>query len=969
MHSHLHSSYSIIDGKARIEDYISLAKLDGQEFLSLTDHGSLGGIIEAYLACKKAGVKFVPGIELYVDAVDLRSSNFPGHLTVLAKNEAGYRSLIAANNLAHRQFYYRPRITLSQIFEHGFAENWVILSGCMSSPIFDYPQADSEVIVRELAKHCANFFLEVQWHKPTNPEFEPKQNEYIERIAALHKSTGFPLLITNDCHFSTESSESLFQELRNKSANKGELEFDGKGFYFKTKAEMEAIANALGCPSAYSNALEIGNLCGVSIPEADKINWYVPDITGGAPKARMIELCEPRLEVIDPDRENGEYWKRYRHELDVLSTSPAILNSYLVTYDLVNWCEERNISCTARGSMGGSLISWLLGITSADPIKWSLSFSRAVNPARPTIPDFDLDVSSRHRPAVLEYLHQRYEGNIPIASYTHYGPKGAIRKILNMEGLRTPPEVNELSKQLPDDWPGDEFPYSARQHKFIPPGYEWLEVVPEQYWDYLSLFKGLYSSMSAHPCGILVSGPERELEHEVPLQWVASSKQLVSAFDMYTLKKLGLFKLDVLGLKTLDQLAYMKAESGAELPDDNYDDPEVLEAFCADLLAEIFQMDGYACREALKQMKGVQHFEDIVAANTLARPGCAQFLPYYRSGYLKLVEEYPPVAETLAMTNGLILYQEQVMEICKILADFDDAEQDDVKESIKYFRHENWKQTVEPLFAQRCQAKGINPENMLSAMADFAGYSYNRSHAMMYAAIAYTMMWYKVKFPAIYYAAVFDAAGDKQRLILESHFFGVEWLAPDINESDIYTKVCGNKILLGLSTIKGVGPSAVEAIMAARPFVSLEDLESRVERRKCNKRVIEFLCDSFALTKIGVPGKIAAFTESIGFSPRYLDTELSQKLIDWQNEVFPNRVAGFVTELRSLTIRKPGKNEGKEMGRISVVNMNGKKTCIAFPEIWRKVRANIYQGSPIKFYGESNLQNDFIIQDCEEVLD
>lgn len=956
-HLHLHSQYSVIDGRGLIEDYVKLAKEDGQEALALTDHGTLGGVIEGYLACKKADLKFIPGQEIYVDVSELRERSYPGHLTVLARNEAGYRALIAANNLAHRQFYYRPRLTLRQIIDNGFAMDWVILSGCMSSPIFDVPYSESEIIVKELAKNSSNFLLEAMWHYSDDAEFDAKQNMYLERVAALHKSTGLPIVLTNDCHYAYKHQEDFHSELLRNSREPEGLEFDGLGFHFKTMSNMQSIAQALGVPNAVDNAVEIAKLCDVQIPEADHINWYVPDITNGAPMAKIIQVCEAVLAMRELP---NEYWERYRYELGVLATSPAILNSYLVAHDVIIWCTERSIPVAARGSMAGSLVSWLLGITAEDPVKYNLSFSRAVNPVRPTIPDFDLDVSSQHRAEVLEYLKQRYEGNIPICAYTHYGPKGALRKILRMEGLRDFKNVNDLCKQLPEDWSDGDFEYSPSGHRYIG-GDAWVDSVPEQYQNFVAIYKGLYSTMSVHPSGVLISGPERELEHEVPLQWIASSKTMASAFDMYTLKKIGLFKLDVLGLRTLDQLSYMEGASNDKPPNDDYDEPEVLAAFGADLLAEVFQMDGYACREVIRNIGGIKNFEDIVAANTLARPGCAQFAPFYRSGLTRLVQEYPDLEPVLGYTNGLILYQEQVMEICRVLAGFDDAEQDDVKEAIKYFQHATFRKIADK-FRERSEAKGVNPDNILKAIEDMSKYTFNRAHAMTYAAIAYKMMWYKVHYPAVYYAATFDAADDKPRLVLESHFFGVKWHPADVNYSESETAVRDGEILLGLSAIKGVGPAVYSAIAAARPYSSLEDLEGRVERRKCNKRVIANLVSAYACTSLSENGAYTAFQEAFGFNYHYLDATLSKELAAWQQEEPAFRLAGFVTDLRSFTVNKAGHNQGKEMARADITNIKGRKQAVLFPDIWKKARGKLYQGVPIKFEGSFQTDGNFIVE-------
>lgn len=948
-----------------IHDYLELAADDHQAAFALTDHGSLGGTIELYSEAKKFGVKPIAGMEMYVDAFELGSEvnkqRSYGHLTVLAKNEAGYRALIAANNLAHRQFYYRPRVTLQQLIEGGYAADWYILTGCMSSPINKESFPDALNMVQALHRASSGVFLEAMWHPVLNQEFEDKQWQYLERIAALKNATDLPIVLTNDSHFAKWQNESIHNTLLNRSHAPSDLEFDGEGFFFKTTAQMEAIAASLGIPNAVDDAIRLSSMCDLYIPEVEQLNWHVPDITNGRPEETLRALAERKLQNY-----GSEYRERFEYEMGVLRTSPAILNSYLVAEDVCRWSAERDIIVAARGSMGGSLVSFMLGITLEDPVKYNLSFSRAVNPARPTIPDFDLDVSSLHRAEILDYLKNKYAGNVPIAAYTHFGPKGAFRKILRMEGIQDPTRINELCRELPDDWTGDDdFVYSPTQHKYVGNA-EWTQNLPEQYHEEVQIYKGLYSSMSVHPSGLLISGPERPLEHEVPLQWITSLKAPVSAFDMYTLKKIGLFKLDVLGLSTLDQLEYMRRVTGVDLPDDDYDDPQVLAAFGADLLANIFQMDGYACRAVLKEIRGVNTFMDIVAANTLARPGAAEFTKYYRSGFEGLVREYPLISELLAETNGLILYQEQVMEIARILADFDDAEQDDVKESIKYFRHENWEHNIVPKFTARCHAKGIDPTNILAAIAQMASYTYNKAHAMTYAAIAYKMMWYKIKYPVVYYAATFDHANDKSRLILESHFFNVKWHPPDVNTSEAFTVVRDGEIYLGLSAIKGVGPAAYEAIAENRPYASLTDMLERINRRKCNIRVIEGMKNAYALSSLGEEGTLAAFIEAYGFSMRYLDSNESRQLADWQNEIHTVRLGGFITELRTFKVRAQGANHGREMARLRIGNINGTKDAVVFPDVWRRAGALLYAGAAVKLEGEYQVGNgEFIVHTGE----
>lgn len=965
MHLHNHSNFSLIDGHARIIDYLQLAKADGQEAFALTDHGSLGGSIELYQEAKKIDIKPIIGIELYVDAYELRERPYPGHITLLAKNESGYRAIIAVNNLAHRQFYYRPRVTLAQLVS--YLENCIVLSGCMSSPVFDWPIADAEMMLKELNKHSAGLFLEAQWHYSEDPEFQAKQNMYLERVAVLRKSLDLPAILTNDCHYAFQHDEIIHQSLIKHSQSKeAGLEFDGEGFYFKNQQIMQEIASALGLPNAIDDAVSIARSCNTIVPEADKINWYVPDITLGKSRETIESLCLPEIwrkaqfESFSEERVR-QYEERFEYEMSILGTSPAIMNSYLVAHELISWCNNEHIPAAARGSMAGSLVSYLLGITKEDPVKYRLSFSRAVSPARPTIPDFDIDVSSEGRPRVLEYIAERYQETRPISAYIHYGPKGALRKVIRLEGLHSPMEANVLCRTLPDDWTKEDFSYSPTAKKYIGNA-PWWENIPEEYRDWVASYRGLYSTMSVHPSGILLGGPERSLENEVPMSWIASSKVLASQYDMYTLKNIGMFKLDVLGLRALDQLAYMKEVSGVELEDDNYDDPDVLYAFSRGLLSEAFQMDGYAAREVIKQIEGIKTFEDLVAVNALCRPGASQFTPEYRKGSTRLISIYPELEPVLGYTNGLILYQEQVMEIGRVLAGFDDAWQDEIKESIKYFKHENFINKIGPKFLEGCQqTTGHDGQLMLETIVKFAGYAFNRAHAMTYSALAYKMMWYKVHHPAAYYAAVFDDCSDRARLVLESHFFGVKWQPADVNTSHFRTQVQGQTILLGLGAIKGVGPAAFAALSEARPFVSFKDLQDRVQKKRCNTKVQANLINAFACNSLGEKGNYNDFQEAFGFSYQHMDAGISIELAKWEKEQPSLRVAGFVTSMSERTI-KSGEHSGSKFARVSVTNPVGKRDCMIWPEIWSKLRRSIYVSKPVRLYGQWPLTKDFNVE-------
>lgn len=925
--------------------YLDAAVADGQTAFGLTDHGSLAGAIELYSQAKVRGIKPIIGCELYVDAFELRERQFPKHLTILAANRNGYEALVAANNLAHSQFYYRPRLTLQQLLDMPGLEDCYILTGCMSGILYEMEMADAVQTAVQLAKKAKGVFVEVMWHQSEEGDFQRQHDEYLDKALTLHMNSGLPFVLTNDCHYVTPEAERQHQDMLRRYPKAAGLEFDGHGFYLRTQQHMQAIADSLGIQDAWGNAAEIARQCDWQMPEVDKVVWKVPEVVAD-PIAAIRVLCWPVLEMRGHLAGRPlEYQERFEHEMSVLKESQAICNSYLVSHELVKWCLEQGIPAAARGSMAGSLVSHLLGITLEDPVKHKLSFERAVSPARPTIPDFDIDVSSARRGEVIAKLLTDYPDSSPISTFTHYGPRGAYRAILRQAGYGGD-KINEASKAIPEDW-------------VLPNGDKALDSIPAQMQADVATYEGQFSSMSVHPAGYLLG------KAGVPMSYNASSKIMASSYDMYSLKKLGLFKLDILGLAALDQLEAMRRYTGQEAPTE-YDDPRIFQAFTRLLLSEIFQMDGYAAQSAVKQL-GINDFEDIVAINTLVRPGAAQFIPVYKGGYELLLENYPQIESVIGYSRGLILYQEQVMEICRILADFNDAEQDDVKEGIKYFQHDVFENKIGPLFRSRCEAKDIDPQLMWDAIKQFSGYSFNRAHAVTYAAIAYKMMWYKVYYPGAYYAAVFDDCKDKRRLIAESQRLGVKWLPPDINESLFGTilQEGGNVILLGLGSIKGLGNVAYEAVQWQRamgPYSHLEDFYERAAKgkKKINAGVQRRLLQTYALGSLGGEGDEAIFFESYGFFPSMLNQDTWQNLTERRR--FFGDLGGFLTATREHNIKK-GQNEGKEMAYLSVLNLEGEHSAVVFPEVWKKMKRVMPEvGVPVVVHGIYSDKGDLIAE-------
>ena len=874
-HLHTHSQYSIGDGRATVAQYVDLAKADGHSALALTDHGNMAGAIELYTLAKKAGIKPIIGSELYLEGDGYQQN---AHITVLAANQRGYRDLIEITTAAHKNFYKRPRVKLADLTgnkKKGIRspmENWVVLTGCIGGRAGRYilnDEYDRAVqYVKKLQEAAKAVFIEVMHHDSwVGLPYESKQDTFIEGLFRLAKDTGSRLVMTNDCHFHSADWEDWYHNLiaaAPETAKRGPyfIVFDARGVYFKTEEEMRIQARKASIPQeALDNTLEVAELCDLEIPEVDRRMWHVPAV--------VDDPCDTIGNMLRDWVESApkEYQKRYEREMSVLGTAPHIAQSYLLTHEIVEWCRKENIPVTSRGSMAGSLISWLLGITAEDPIKYKLLFERAVNPARLTIPDFDLDVSSRQRGKVLAHIKQRYQGR-QIVTFSTYGPRGAARFVMTCKGM-SEEQKRQASKRLPEKWDGDWYKPAE-------------SVIGKEAAKRLEQWNGLIGNQGRHAAGIVLTDTQRPLEYEVPLMRIAdkASKDVhyVTHFDMYSLKELGLFKLDILGVETLDSLQAIEAGAGTIVPNE-YDDKAVYESFSHGLVCGLFQMKGTAARFVINQLKEVQDFNDVVAINAMVRPGAYGAVKAYKDGSAELLRAYPDLRDILEPTRGLVIYQEQVMEICKRCAGFDDIEQDTVKEAIKHFEGDTLDR-LEAQFLAGCKANGIRGEGLWRAVRAGAGYNFNRAHAVIYAGLAYRMMWYKEHYPSHYYAAVFDTLknkGDRLWAILESANWAMEWLIPDINDSWYRTRVRSDgRIRIGIGNISGIGYGAYKALKAVRPIKDAEDLRNRVERKSCNIGAIRALAAAGAFP--GTAIKPAAFEQALDFPIELLEEGFLSKV-------------------------------------------------------------------------------------------
>jgi DNA polymerase-3 subunit alpha len=828
---------------AKVEDVVKRVEEIGSTAHAITDHGTLAGIPEFYWTMKKYGLVPILGMELYID--EELKTRFPAHLTILVKNERGYRQLIEMNNLAQNQFYDRPRITYNQLWEMPL-DGLIALSGCPSNRAAKYVLAGqldlAEPYYRALrAKFKDGFYFEIQHHLTQDEKFNAEQKLLANQSMQFSQSLKIPAVFTNDCHYTSALSEGVHRELIRLGKEKGGndyrgLEFSGTGFYIKDHDEiLQAIPPMLREPLVRNTNVIAEQIGDIVIPELTKTHWHMPKVADD-PDAMLVDMARKTGRLKGRD---DRYKERWAHELSVIKEANFATN-YLLTLDYVTWARDNKILVgPGRGSMTGSLVSFAIGITDIDPIEHDLLFERAINPARPSIPDFDVDFSSKRRQEVFDYLVGKYgENAMHIGTLARYSLKGSLKAVGRVLGINFQ-ELNNLTKEMEETGITFEDAEALWAHPSMEPYLREFPLLP----DMVSEITGIPYAQGEHAAGMVISDADRPLLYEIPLARVEEGR-LKSAFDMDAMKKMGFVKFDILGLSSLDVIYDAAESAGIEIQFYNmkYDDPKVFEMISAGNYQKLFQIEGMGSIQVIKAMGGIKEFEDIVAMNALGRPGAIQFLRKFcewRRDHSLIVYPDNALASILDRTHGVVLYQEQVMAIAKELAGFNDARVDDVKEAIKFFRDEVFAE-LEQEFLDGCEANGIqNADQIFTMIKDFAGYGFNRAHAVAYSAIGYMTAWLKTYHPSAFYAAALNNVNpdNYQVVIAEARRMGINFEPPDVNLSGAgFTRLDEHTVLFGINSIAYCSDNTAMEIISNRPYQSKSDFCSRVSGRKCNSR-------------------------------------------------------------------------------------------------------------------------------------
>ncbi len=878
VHLHVHSEYSLLDGASHLPKLVARAKELRFPALALTDHGNLFGAIDFYLACEKAGVKPLIGAELYVaPGSRFERANVDGsyeganHATVLARNLQGYKNLIKLVSKAFLEgFYYKPRVDKELLAQH--SDGLLVLSGCLNSEVSRLLAQGEEDKARQVAGWFQEvfgkdyYFMEVQSHGL------PEQARVTEATLRIARALGASVAGTNDAHYLEAAHARAHEALLciqtgTTTRDPNRWRFSTDQFYLKSAEEMHRAFADL--PEACRNTLAVAERCNVEltfgrfhlphyrVPEGHTLETYL--------KHLAREGLRHRYGPTPPDLVAD----RLEQELAVIEKM-GFAGYFLVVWDFIRYAKERGIAVgPGRGSSAGSLVAYALGITNIDPIRYGLLFERFLNPERVSMPDMDIDFADDRRDEVIEYVAQKYgrENVAQIITFGTLGAKAALRDVGRVLGMPYS-EVDRIAKLVPA------FPLSIALDDALaqsPPLAEAIRSRQElaELWETAKSLEGLTRHASKHAAGVVISD-EPLIEH-VPLYKDPKRNEVVTGYAMGPIEKIGLLKMDFLGLRTLTVLANtarLVGESTGATPDLDaipFDDPKTYQLLSEGKTFGVFQLESAGMREALKNLKP-ERLEDVIAMVSLYRPGPMDLIPEFinrRHGRAKITYEHPLMEKYLKDTYGIMVYQESVMQIASEIAGFSMGEADILRRAMgKKDRELMAKQRAK--FVEGAKAHGIGgkkAEKIFDLMEKFAGYGFNKSHGTAYAVVAYQTAYFKANHPVEFMAALLTSEmGDTDKIVKymeECRAMGLRVLPPDVNLSGIQFSVVGQTIRFGLAAIKNVGEAAIQSILTTREekgrFVSLADLCARVDLRLVNRRVIESLIKAGAFDSLGIP--------------------------------------------------------------------------------------------------------------------
>jgi len=884
VHLHLHTDYSLLDGACEIGELTAEAARRGMPAVAVTDHGNLFAAANFYHQAMTHGVKPIIGCEVYVApdnhknrGSDAERSN---HLVLLAENEEGYRNLIQLVSIGFLDgFYYKPRVDHELLAQH--SKGLIALSACLRGEVADALLADKYDQARINAYRLrdifgkANFFLEVQ---DQGLEIEQRINRELVRLS---RDTGIPLVATNDCHYLTRADSHAQEVLlciqTGKTMSDGSrMKFATDQFYFKTAVEMAEVFREL--PDALERTVAIADRCNVKIQRVGNPfpEFKVPD--GHTTDSYFEKVASEGFQSRAPLLERLAKAGRLRHSIADyerrLSDEIAMIQKmrfagyFLIVWDFIHYARAQGVPVgPGRGSAAGSLVSYALHITDVDPLQYDLLFERFLNPERISMPDIDIDFCMRRRGEVIEYVRQKY-GEKSVAQIITFGTMAAKAVLKDAGRALDMPygEVDKIAKLVPATL-NIELEDALKQSPQLDALRKSDERVKELVEVALRL-EGLARHASTHAAGVVIS--PRTLTEIVPL-YKSNKDEITTQYDMNALERIGLLKMDFLGLTTLtvldDAVRLIKHNRSIDIDLTTLalDDAPTYSLFARGDTTGIFQFESHGMRDILRRYQPTR-LEDLTALNALYRPGPIQggmiddFIAR-KHGKRKVAYDLPELEEILSETWGVILYQEQVMQIANRLAGFSLGDADLLRRAMGKKKHEEMAAQREKFLAG-CLARKIpakKAERIFDLMAEFAGYGFNKSHSCAYALLAYQTAYLKTHFPVEFMAAMLSSeTGNTEKVVKyinEARGMGITVLPPDVNSSDVDFTPAGDQIRFGLRAIKNVGENTVKGILLARGslsrFTTLFEFCESVDARVVNKRVLESLVRSGAMDGLG----------------------------------------------------------------------------------------------------------------------
>ena len=868
-HLHVHTEYSLLDGSNKIKECVSRVKELGMNSVAITDHGCMFGVIDFYKAARAADIKPVLGCEVYVAPGSRFDKEAAGggddryyHLVLLAENNEGYQNLVKIVSKGYTEgYYYKPRVDMEVLRE--YHEGIIALSACLAGEVQKniargmYGEGKAAALRYEEIFGKGNFFLELQDHGI------PQQQMVNQSLLRMSQETGIELAATNDVHYTYAEDEKphdilLCIQTGKKLADEDRMRYEGGQYYIKSEEEMRRLfPYAL---QALENTQKIADRCNVEIEfGVTKLPKY--DVPEGCTSWEYLNrLCYEGLEKRYPDP-SEELRQRLAYELSVIQ-SMGYVDYFLIVWDFIKYAKDHGIMVgPGRGSAAGSIVSYCLGITTIDPIRYQLLFERFLNPERVSMPDIDVDFCFERRQEVIDYVVQKYGADrvVQIVTFGTLAARGVIRDVGRVMDLPYA-FVDNIAKMIPKEL-NITLERALKSSQDLKKSYEEDPQVKELI-DMSMRLEGLPRHTSMHAAGVVIS--QKAVDEYVPLS-LGSDGSVTTQFTMTTLEELGLLKMDFLGLRTLTvirdavDLAGISAGKRIDMDHIDYGDKAVYDSIGSGRTDGVFQLESAGMKSFMKELKP-RSLEDVIAGISLYRPGPMDFIPQYIKGknHPELITyDCPQLEGILEPTYGCIVYQEQVMQIVRDLAGYTLGRSDLLRRAMskkkgdvmqkerQSFVYGNEEEQV-----PGCIANGIDERTankIYDEMIDFAKYAFNKSHAAAYAVVAYQTAWLKYYYPVEFMAALMTSCIDNSAKVSEYIYtcrqMGIKILPPDINKGTATFSVDRGNIRFGLAAIKSVGRTVIEGIIAERKergdFTSLKDFIERMSGKEINKRTIE----------------------------------------------------------------------------------------------------------------------------------